>query len=240
MKKEQLAINSISTRGELEQTLAAYRDAGFRKVEFALPQVKEYLARGHTPAGLRALLDSMDLQCIGGFETSLECFSDNAEANHDRHVENAKLLAMLGGTNMVVGTDGPKTGPSLAALDVLAEGLGSVAGRIGEYGVNILIEFNWGPVVKSLRTASEIVRRSGAPNAGVLFDPAHYHCTPTKFDQLTPENVATIRHVHVNDMRDIPGALSSGASRNSATKAISPSKCSARNCGHSRPPKPRG
>jgi 4-hydroxyphenylpyruvate dioxygenase len=45
-------------------------------------------------------------------------------------------------------------------------------------------------------------------NVGVLFDPAHYHCTPTKFDQLTPENVATIRHVHVDDMSDKPGELS--------------------------------
>ena len=135
-------------------------------------------------------------------------FSDNVQANHDQHVENARLLATLGGTNMVVGTDGPKDGPSMDALDGLAEGIRSVADRIAEYGVNILIEFNWSPVVKSLRTASEIVRRSGASNAGVLFDPAHYHCTPTKFDQLTPENVATIKHVHVNDMRDKPGELS--------------------------------
>ena len=93
-------------------------------------------------------------------------------------------------------------------LDGLANGIRAVAGRIAPYGVNILIEFNWSPVVKSLRTASEIVRRSGASNAGVLFDPAHYHCTPTKFDQLTPENVATIKHVHVNDMCDKPGELS--------------------------------
>ena len=185
MKKEQLAINSVSTKGDLEETLAAYRDAGFRKVEFALWHVKDYLAKGHTPADVRALLDGHGLQCIGGFAAAIECFSDNVQSNHDLHVENAKLLAALGGKNMVVGTDGPKDGPSMEALDGLAEGVRSVAGRIAEYGVNILIEFNWSPVVKSLRTASEIVRRSCAPNAGVLFDPAHYHCTPTKFDQLT-------------------------------------------------------
>jgi 4-hydroxyphenylpyruvate dioxygenase len=62
--------------------------------------------------------------------------------------------------------------------------------------------------VKSLRTAAEIARRSRARNVGVVFDPAHYHCTPTKFDQLTPENVATIRHVHVDDMADKPAELS--------------------------------
>lgn len=208
MKRDQLAINSVSTQGNFEEVLAGYHDAGFRKVEFALWQVKEYLGKGHTVADVRALLDSHELQCIGGFEAVIECFSDNVKANHELHVENAKLLAELGGTNMVVGTDGPASGPSMDALDGLAKGLRSVADRIAEYGVNILIEFNWSPVVKSLRTASEIVRRSGASNAGVLFDPAHYHCTPTKFDQLTPENVATIKHVHVDDMRDKPGELS--------------------------------
>lgn len=208
MKKEQLAINSVSTKGDFEEMLAGYRDAGFRKVEFALGQAKAWLGNERTPEDLRALLDRYELQCIGGFECALECFSDNVEKNHGRHVENAKLLAALGGTNMVVGTDGPKSGPSMEALDGLAEGLRSVADRIAEYGVNILIEFNWSPVVKSLRTAAEIARRSGAKNAGVLFDPAHYHCTPTKFEQLTPENVATIKHVHVDDMRDKPGELS--------------------------------
>ena len=104
MKTAQLAINSISTRGDLEEMLAAYREAGFRKVEFALSQVKEYLAKGRSPEELRALLDRNELQCIGGFEAVVECFSDNVQANHDRHVENAKLLATLGGTNMVVKT----------------------------------------------------------------------------------------------------------------------------------------
>jgi len=208
MKKEQLAINSVSTKGDFEEMLAGYRAAGFRKVEFALPQAKAWLGNERTPEDLRALLDRYELQCIGGFESAIECFSDTVEKNHDLHVENAKLLAALGGTNMVVGTDGPKSGPNMDALDGLANGVRSVADRIAEYGVSILIEFNWSPVVKSLSTAAEVVRRSGAKNAGVLFDPAHYHCTPTKFEQLTLGNVATIKHVHVNDMRDKPGELS--------------------------------
>ncbi len=41
-----------------------------------------------------------------------------------------------------------------------------------------------------------------------MFDPAHYHCTPTKFDQLNAQNIAAIRHVHVDDMADKPGELS--------------------------------
>jgi sugar phosphate isomerase/epimerase len=83
-----------------------------------------------------------------------------------------------------------------------------VADAIQDTGVTLCIEFNWSPLVKSFRSAAEIARRSGRNNVGVVFDPAHYHCTPTKFDQLTEANVATIHHVHVDDMRDKPAELS--------------------------------
>jgi sugar phosphate isomerase/epimerase len=62
------------------------------------------------------------------------------------------------------------------------------------------------PATSTCRTLH--VRRTRRPNVAVLFDPAHYHCTPTKFDQISAENVPFIRHVHVDDMRDKPGELS--------------------------------
>lgn len=210
MKKSQLAINSVSTRGDLEETLAAYAAAGFANVEFVLGPVHEYVEQ-HGIEDLRRLLDTYKLQCIGGFETGLECFSpaEQRERNHQRIRENARLLAELGGTNLVVGTDGPSdVGTIEHPLGEMAKVFGQVAKSIKGTGVNLCIEFNWSPVVKSLRTAAEIARRSRASNVGVLFDPAHYHCTPTKFDQINAENVAYIKHVHVNDMRDKPGELS--------------------------------
>jgi sugar phosphate isomerase/epimerase len=97
-------------------------------------------------------------------------------------------------------------------IEQLAQAFAKVAREIEATKVNVCIEFNWSPVVKSLRTAAQIARRaneiSGLQNIGVLFDPAHYHCTPTKFEQLTPENIALIKHVHVDDMADKPGELS--------------------------------
>jgi sugar phosphate isomerase/epimerase len=209
MKKSQLALNSVSLNfDDFSASLRAVRAAGFGKIEFLLPQVKGELKAGRSICDVRALLDDHGLACIGGFEAHLECFGENTAANHQLHVENAELLAALGGTNLVVGTDGPKGPASLDSLQIITRTVRSVADRIKPYAVNLLIEFNWSPVVKSLRTAAEIARLSGAANAGVLFDPAHYHCTPTKFDQLNAANVAAIRHVHVDDMRDKPGELS--------------------------------
>lgn len=212
MKRSQLAINSVSTvRAGLEECLAAYQSAGFQNVEFTLRHVKDYLQAGHTIADVKALLTQHDLKCIGGFECALEAFSplEHRVQNHQLIVDNARLLAELGATNLVVGTDGPAgQEPSASPIEDLALAFGEVAGRIEDTGVNLCIEFNWSPVVKSLRTAVEIARRCGSSNVGVLFDPAHFHCTPTKFDQLNEETVKFIKHVHVDDMNDKPGELS--------------------------------
>ncbi len=212
MKREQLAINSVSTGGAtLEERLAAYAGAGFGHVEFMLGHVKEFLARGRSSGDARRLIEDHGLRCIGGFETELEAFSPDGQRalNHAQVVENAQLVAGLGGTALVVGTDGPSERMEAdAVLDALAATFADVGRQIVDTGVSLCIEFNWSPVVKSLRTAAEIARRSGCDNVGVLFDPAHYHCTPSKFEHLTPENIAVIKHVHVDDMRDKPGELS--------------------------------
>lgn len=212
MKRSQLAINSVSTiRAGLRESLAAYHAAGFGSVEFPLHHVRDYLALGNTVTDVCRLLDDYEMRCVGGFDCAVECFSpaEQRVKNHARIVENARFLAELGATNMVVGTDGPTDLSSIAdPIGEMAAVFADVAAAIADTGVTLCIEFNWSPLVKSLRTAAEIARRSGADNVGVVFDPAHYYCTPTKFDQLTAQNVATIRHVHVDDMRDKPAELS--------------------------------
>jgi len=208
VKQAQLAINSVSTGGkDLEERLAAYRSAGFANVEFCLPHVMDYLKQGHSVGDARRLLDQFGLRCIGGFEGSVACFGD--PAGNGSVIANAELLAELGGSVLVVGTDGPQdVGAARDPLGRMAEVFAALARKVRATGVTLCIEFNWSPIVKSLRTAVEIARRSGASNVGVLFDPAHYHCTPTKFEMLTAESVPFIRHVHVDDMRDKPGELS--------------------------------
>jgi sugar phosphate isomerase/epimerase len=201
MKREQLAINSISTKGDFEEVLDAYTAAGFLNVEFYLGHVKEYLKAGHSPADVRALLDARGQQCIGGFEGGVEIVGEEEalRSNHAYIVENARLLGELGGRVLVVGIGGG----NLLELDDAAGHIAAIFSQLSQQiegtGVQLAIEFNWGPV-KSLPLAVEIARRSGAANVGVLFDPAHYHCTPTKFEDLNAKNVPFIKHVHVDDM----------------------------------------
>lgn len=210
MHQSQLAINSVSTRhASLEEALVAYSGAGFRNVEFVLPLAKNWLQEGHSVADLRGLLEAHNLRCIGGFQTHVECFSDaDAQArNHAIHLENARLIHDLGGGTLVVGTDGPGQ-PSVEALATVAATLRQLASQIEDLNVSIALEFNWSPLVKSLHSAVLVAQQADHPQVGVLFDPAHYYTTVTKFEHLNRDTVRWIKHVHLDDMRDKPGELS--------------------------------
>ncbi|MGB3330720.1 MAG: sugar phosphate isomerase/epimerase family protein, partial [Thermomicrobiales bacterium] len=150
------------------------------------------------------------LNLLGGFELGLEVFSSPASqaANLAAQVENARLIHALGGGMLVFGTDGPEGAISLETLPVVAERVRALLAATADLDVTLGLEFNWGPVLKSLRTAVLVADLVGDPRVGVVFDTAHYHCTPTKFEDLTPEIVGAITLVHLNDMRDIPGDLS--------------------------------
>ena len=210
MRQHQLAINSISTRhAGLEEAVDAYAAAGFRQVEFHLPLVKGWLADGHTPSDVVALLERNGIKAIGGFELPILGFVDGEAiaANHRRQRENAELIHALGGGTLVIGTDGPAT-PSVEALPVIAVSIRRFAETIVDLDVTLALEFNWGPLVKSLASAVAVCELVGQPNVGILFDPAHYHCTVTKFADLDERSIPWIRHVHLDDMRDQPGELS--------------------------------
>jgi 2-keto-myo-inositol isomerase len=210
MNEDQIAINSVTTRQRsLEEAAAAYAGAGFRNVEFVLPLLKEWLAGGRTVTDLAELLQSHGLRSIGGFETHLQCVApdDVRRRSLETLVANARLVEELGGGVMVIGTDGPPR-PSMEALDVLAAALRRLMEETEGLRVTIALEFNWSPLVRSLKSAVAVCGKVDHERLGVLFDPAHHYATPTKLEDMTADTVGWIRHVHVDDMRDKPADLS--------------------------------
>jgi sugar phosphate isomerase/epimerase len=208
VKREQLAINTVSLKGTFPEIVAGCAEAGFRNIEFVLGQVYGYMQEGHDLNAVKQLLQQHDLRCIGGFEgcVSISGDEESRKGNHARVVENARFLGELGATTLVVGIDGTFEGLDDVAGHI-ANIFADLSRQIEDTSVNLAIEYNWGPV-KSLPLTAEIARRSGASNVGVLFDPAHYHCTPTKFEDLNAANVPFIKHAHVDDMNGKPAELS--------------------------------
>ncbi|MDB6095050.1 MAG: Sugar phosphate isomerase/epimerase [Verrucomicrobia bacterium] len=205
MNIQRLGLNTVSLKfTNLEEVAAACAAAGFRTIECPLDQIRGELKKGMTPAQARAIINGHKVTVSGGFNQNLIGLGTPAEitASLEQHVQNAELISQLGGTMMVVGTDyinwpGQKEVPDV--IERMAAAARAVADRIRPLGITMAIEFNWG-MVKTLLATVEIAKRSGASNVGVLFDPAHFHSTPSKTEHITAETMAYIKHVHVDNM----------------------------------------
>lgn len=209
MRLDQIAINSQCTaHRNLEEALDAYAAAGFRNVEPHLNLIRDWLQDGHTVGETRALFDSRGLRVVAGSQLEIVCFGspDARLPNLKANVENARLIHELGGEVMIVGTDGPEQS-SPEALGAVAYAVRELAETAEDTGIEIAIEFNWSPLVRSLRSAVRVAEMADHPRVGVLFDTAHYHVTPTKLSDIRPDSVRWIKHVHINDMPDIPADL---------------------------------
>ena len=209
MQEQQLTINSQCTfHWNLEEALDAYAAAGFRNVEPHLNLVKDWLDDGHTVDETRGLFEERDLRVVATSQIEVMCFGspDARIGNLRANAENARLARELGADKLILGTDGPDQN-SVEALDAVAHATRKLAEATEDTGVDIAVEFNWSPLVRSLASAVRVAERADHPRVGVLFDTAHYHVTPTKLGDVNEKSVRYIKHVHVNDMPDKPADL---------------------------------
>ena len=209
MEAEKLAINSQCTfHWNLEEALDAYAAAGFRNVEPHLNLVKDWLDDGHTVDEARRLFEERNLSVVASSQLEVMCFGspDARLPILKANAENARLIRELGADKMIVGTDGPEQN-SVEALDAVAGAVRNLAELTEDTGVDIAIEFNWSPIIKSLQSAVRVSEIADHPRVGVLFDTAHYHVTPTKLRDINEGSVRYIKHVHLNDMPDTPADL---------------------------------
>ena len=89
--------------------------------------------------------------------------------------------------------------PEGPPLSHAADRFGAVCDRLAPFGVNAVLEFlPWSPI-PDLRTAGEIVKRAGRPNAGIDIDTWHYFRGPSHQGQLAEVDPALILVVSLND-----------------------------------------
>ena len=209
MKADRLAINSQCTfQHNLEEAVDAYAAAGFKNVEPHLNLVKDWLDDGHTVDDTRRIFEERGLSVVASSQLEVMCFGspDARLPNLKANAENARLIRELGADKMIVGTDGPEQN-SVGALDAVAGAMWNLAEATEDVGVDIAIEFNWSPIIKSLQSAVRVAEIADHPRVGVLFDAAHYHVTPTKLRDINESSVRCIKHVHLDDMPDTPADL---------------------------------
>ena len=86
-----------------------------------------------------------------------------------------------------------------AALDTAAATLGTCAGRLGRRGLLVAVEaFPWSAIC-TIGRAAELVRRSGAANAGLMIDVWHFYNSGAGPDALAGLPGAGVAAVQLND-----------------------------------------
>ena len=105
------------------------------------------------------------------------------------------VYAPAGGTGTYVPDDYRRAAEQMRAVGDVARAAGLVA----------LVEFvRSSPFLHDLPTALQLVREAGHPNVAVLFDCYHFWSTTGTLDQLALVRRGDVRHVHVQDVPDLP------------------------------------
>jgi len=215
-----IALHQITTiRASFAEDLIAYREAGWTAFEMHLSKANSFIEREGMGGFQRFVRDS-GMKPIAATGHVVLAFASPTEkaANEEAFRRELEILAAVDCPVLVFGGDAVAAPPAPNQTEVgLAERdrayrslLAQFAERVGQfadiakpYGVTMALEVNWCGMCRSIRTAAEVIEGVARPNVGLLFDTAHFACTPSRLsdlDRLEGRIVAG----HLNDLRDCP------------------------------------
>ncbi len=163
-----LACLTVRHAGFAERVAAAAA-AGFRGIGLRPSDRDRAHAEGLDDTTMRAMMADHAIE-VCEIETLFHWGRDG-EAGRQAEDHEHRLLELadaLGGRCMVAAGDVD------GGVDAAAERLAAVAGRAADHGIGVAVEFLPWTNVDSAAVAWEIVRRSGAPNAGLCVDAWHH------------------------------------------------------------------
>ena len=173
--------------------------AGFRGIGLHADDLPRTIAAGMDVAEMRAVLringlEVVEIEFLGGWAlgdsgslaTTLGGVEAVAEAFGGRHVSAGEFR-------------GDATLDSESALAAAAASLRANADRLAKRGLLVAVEaFPWSALT-TIGIAAEIIRRAGAPNAGLMIDVWHFYNGGATLGQLTDLPGAGIAAVQLND-----------------------------------------
>ena len=207
--KMTLALHHNTSSGAgYQASLEGWARAGITQVEIAGNLLDAFLKTESLAAAKRVLTDNgltaVSASCgVGGL---IEPNPKRAAAL-DAFKKQCEMLATLGLTrtySTTATTVKPAADDYKAAADYLRE-----VGEIGkQFQMAVLFEFvRQSSFVSTLTTLLPIVRAAGHPNTGVLFDCYHFWSGPNKLEDLDLLRPGEVKHVHFQDVQDMPREL---------------------------------
>jgi 4-hydroxyphenylpyruvate dioxygenase len=209
---------AIATVCSLDATLEAiledYAAGHVDAVDLWLGHADAFLA-GRDPANLKDRLATHGIVPVAAsFQGGLLTSQGEARREHWRHfAERLELCRALGCPVLVVAGDA--FGPlDAAALGRLRASLVEAGRMAGDAGIRLALEFDArASFPDNLQSAVALVEDVGSPAVGICLDWFHYTCGPSKPLDLGLLTNATLAHVQLSDIADVPREMAADADR---------------------------
>jgi sugar phosphate isomerase/epimerase len=204
--KMTLALHhNTSARAGYRASLEGWAKAGIRQVEIAGNLLDAFLKTESLATARRVLTDNgltpVSASCgVGGL---IEPNPNRAAALDALKTQSEKLATL--GVPRIYATTATTAKPAADDYTAAPEHMRAV-GEIGKQSqVIVMFEFvRQSTFASTLTTLLPIVRAAGHPNTGLLFDFYHFWSGLNKFEDLDLLRPGEVKHVHFQDVPDMP------------------------------------
>ena len=200
--------------------MKAYHEAGWTAFEMSLSKANQYIQQHGMDTFVKFVKNSglKPVACTGHV---VQTFSspDNVKANEEQFRQTLDIMESVECPVIVFGADGPSniaSAPNMSEVGLAErdkayrEQLARFANQVAKladmaisFGVTMALEINWCSMCRSVITAAEAIELINRENVGLLFDTAHFACTPSRLADLDLVKGKIVAG-HLNDMRDCP------------------------------------
>jgi 2-keto-myo-inositol isomerase len=216
-----IAMHEItSNNASFEEDLKSYRKVGWTAFEMSLGKAQQYINQHNMNGFVKFVKDSgmKPVACTGHVVLAFAS-PDNVKANEDQFRQTLDVMEAVGCPIVVFGGDMPSSIPGAPNMSEsglterdksyrkelarFAEQVAKLADIAKSKGVTMALEMNWCGMCRSVVTASEAINMANRDNVGLMFDTAHFACTPSRLSDLELVKGKIVAG-HLNDMRNCP------------------------------------
>ena len=207
--KMTLALHqNTSARAGFRESLEGWARAGIKQVEITNNLLDAYLKTDSLAAARRVLgdlgLTTVSASCgVGGLIEP----NPNRAASLDNFKKRCEMFASLGLTR-TYSTTGTTIKPTPDDYKAAAGNLREVGEIAKQFQMTAMFEFvRTSTFASTLPTILSITRAAAHPNVGTLFDCYHFWSGLNKLEDLDTLRPGEIKHVHFQDVPDMPREL---------------------------------
>jgi len=216
-----IAMHEItSNNASFEEDLKAYRKVGWTAFEMSLGKAQQYINQ-HGMDGFVKFVKESGMKPVACTGHVVIAFStpENITANEAQFRQTLDVMEAVGCPVIVFGGDSPASIPGAPnmteaglterdnnyrkELKRFADQVAKLADIAKPKGITMALEMNWCGMIRSVSTAAEAINMVDRDNVGLIFDTAHFACTPSRLSDLDRVK-GKIAAGHLNDMRNCP------------------------------------